>query len=92
MSGISNISPVEQKTFSSGDSARLIESVTQAVGKVVLGKERQIRLALCCLLARGHLLIEDLPGMGKTTLSHTIGAVLGLSYQRMQFTLSLIHI
>ena len=90
MSGISNISPVEQKTFSSGDSARLIESVTQAVGKVVLGKERQIRLALCCLLARGHLLIEDLPGMGKTTLSHTLGAVLGLSYQRMQFTSDLL--
>ena len=57
---------------------------------MVLGKEEQIRLSLCCLLARGHLLIEDLPGMGKTTLSHTLGAVLGLSYQRIQFTSDLL--
>ncbi|MCA1896770.1 AAA family ATPase [Shewanella putrefaciens] len=54
--------------------------------QVLLGKPRQIRLALACILARGHLLIEDLPGMGKTSLSHAIAQSLGLSYQRVQFT------
>ena len=56
------------------------------IGKVVLGKEEQVKLALACLLAKGHLLIEDLPGMGKTTLAHALSTVLGLSYQRIQFT------
>jgi MoxR-like ATPase len=60
------------------------------VGKVLLGKEAQIRLALCCLFARGHLLIEDLPGMGKTTLSHALADVLGLSWKRVQFTSDLL--
>ncbi|HUH38264.1 MAG TPA: MoxR family ATPase [Spongiibacteraceae bacterium] len=64
----------------------LIERSVAAVGTVLFGKEHQIRLALCCLLARGHLLIEDLPGMGKTTLSQALAAVLGLAYQRVQFT------
>ncbi len=49
-----------------------------------------MRLALACLLARGHLLIEDLPGMGKTTLSHALARVLGLSFQRIQFTSDLL--
>ncbi len=70
--------------------AGVIDAAIRAVGEVVLGKEEQIRLALCCLLSRGHLLIEDLPGMGKTTLSHTLGAVLGLSYRRVQFTSDLL--
>ncbi|GAB5450007.1 MAG: AAA family ATPase [Halioglobus sp.] len=64
----------------------LIDKAVQEVGRVLLGKEPQIRLALCCLFARGHLLIEDLPGMGKTTLSHALAAVLGLSWKRVQFT------
>jgi len=55
-------------------------------GGVILGKERQIRLALTCLLARGHLLIEDLPGVGKTTLAHLLAQLLGLRFQRIQFT------
>lgn len=63
-----------------------IERAIDEIGTVVLGKEVQIRLALCCLLARGHLLIEDLPGMGKTTLSHALARVLGLQYTRVQFT------
>ena len=58
--------------------------------QVLLGKEPQVRLALTCLLARGHLLIEDLPGMGKTTLSQALARVLGLSYQRIQFTSDLL--
>ena len=64
----------------------VIDAAVAEVGQVVLGKEPQIRLALCCLFARGHLLIEDLPGMGKTTLSHALADVLGLDYTRVQFT------
>jgi MoxR-like ATPase len=67
-----------------------LETCIQAVNQVVLGKEPQVRLALSCLLARGHLLIEDLPGMGKTTLSHALAKVLGLSFQRIQFTSDLL--
>ncbi len=68
----------------------VIDSAVAEVGKVVLGKEPQIRMALCCLFARGHLLIEDLPGMGKTTLSHALADVLGLSWKRVQFTSDLL--
>ncbi|HEX8987225.1 MAG TPA: AAA family ATPase [Rhodocyclaceae bacterium] len=60
--------------------------VIEAAGRVILGKEHQLRLALACLLARGHLLIEDLPGMGKTTLAHALARLLGLDFQRIQFT------
>jgi MoxR-like ATPase len=67
-----------------------LETCIQAVNQVVLGKEPQVRLALSCLLARGHLLIEDLPGMGKTTLSQALARVLGLSFQRIQFTSDLL--
>ncbi len=67
-----------------------IDAAVEEVGKVLLGKREQIRLAMCCLLARGHLLIEDLPGMGKTTLSHALAHVLGLSYNRVQFTSDLL--
>ncbi|MGR8931795.1 MAG: AAA family ATPase [Gammaproteobacteria bacterium] len=63
----------------------LIALLSQAA-RVVLGKEAQIRLAVCCLLAKGHLLIEDLPGVGKTTLAHTLAKLFGMSYQRIQFT------
>lgn len=67
-----------------------LDAVLQAVNEIVLGKEPQVRLALTCLLARGHLLIEDLPGMGKTTLSQALARILGLSYQRIQFTSDLL--
>ena len=63
-----------------------IRQITATLNQVILGKDEQIRLSLCCLLARGHLLIEDLPGMGKTTLSHALAAVFGLKYARVQFT------
>lgn len=68
----------------------LVDRAAAEVGRVLLGKEEQVRLSLCCLLARGHLLIEDLPGMGKTTLSHALASVLGLSYSRIQFTSDLL--
>ena len=67
-----------------------IDHIVRSIGQVILGKERQIRLALACLLARGHLLIEDIPGVGKTTLAHTLAAVLGLQFQRIQFTSDLL--
>jgi MoxR-like ATPase len=67
-----------------------IDAAVKEVGAILLGKEPQIRLALCCLFARGHLLLEDLPGMGKTTLSHALAAVLGLSWKRVQFTSDLL--
>ena len=63
----------------------VIDRAVAEIGTVLLGKEGQIRLALCCLFARGHLLIEDLPGMGKTTLSHALADALGLSWKRVQF-------
>ena len=56
--------------------ADAIDSVIEAVGEVLLGKDTQIRLALTCLFARGHLLIEDLPGMGKTLLAHSLSQIL----------------
>ena len=66
------------------------EAVVSLAGQVILGKERQIRLAMACILARGHLLIEDVPGVGKTTLSHALARLLGLDYQRIQFTSDLL--
>ncbi len=56
------------------------------LNQIVLGKEKQIELCLCCILAKGHLLIEDLPGMGKTLLAHALAKVLGLEFSRIQFT------
>lgn len=67
-----------------------LDACLHAVNQVLLGKEAQVRLAMTCLLARGHLLIEDLPGMGKTTLGHALARVLGLSFQRIQFTSDLL--
>jgi len=60
------------------------------VNKLVLGKPHEIRLAFACLLAGGHLLIEDLPGLGKTTLAHALAATVGLEFQRTQFTSDLL--
>ena len=68
----------------------IIERIAAQTGQIILGKETQIRLALSCLLARGHLLIEDLPGMGKTTLAHVLAQTLGLHFQRIQFTSDLL--
>lgn len=67
-----------------------IDQAISAIEDIILGKPRQVRLAICCLLARGHCLIEDLPGVGKTTLSQTIARVFGLDYSRIQFTSDLL--
>ncbi|MEC9314662.1 MAG: MoxR family ATPase [Pseudomonadota bacterium] len=63
-----------------------LDAILASINNVILGKQHPIKLALTCLLARGHLLIEDLPGVGKTTLAHTIASTLGLTFQRIQFT------
>ncbi len=67
-----------------------LEAAVAAGGEVILGKERELRLALACLLARGHLLIEDLPGVGKTTLAQLLAQMLGLTFRRIQFTSDLL--
>lgn len=67
-----------------------LDAIIKQVGEVILGKEKQVRLALACLLARGHLLIEDLPGVGKTTLAHVLAQALGLNFTRIQFTSDLL--
>lgn len=67
-----------------------VTAIIDDLSSVIFGKKQQIKLALTCLFSEGHLLIEDLPGMGKTTLSHALAAVLGLSYQRIQFTSDLL--
>lgn len=63
-----------------------LHAVLNQANQIILGKERQIRLAVCCMLAKGHLLIEDIPGVGKTTLSHTLAKLFGMDYLRIQFT------
>jgi MoxR-like ATPase len=68
----------------------LIGATLSQLGRVILGKEHQLRLCISCLLARGHLLIEDVPGVGKTTLAHALAETFGLSYQRIQFTSDLL--
>ncbi|MBI1422191.1 MAG: AAA domain-containing protein [Gammaproteobacteria bacterium] len=65
--------------------AKLLKTIESA-NEIILGKDNAIRLAITCLLSRGHLLIEDLPGVGKTTLAHVIAQLLGLQFNRIQFT------
>ena len=67
-----------------------LQEAQAAVNQILLGKDKQVRLAFCCLLARGHLLIEDVPGVGKTTLAHAMARVIGSDYQRIQFTSDLL--
>ena len=65
-------------------------ALLKQASQIILGKDTEIRLAIACLLANGHLLIEDLPGMGKTTLAHTLARLLGLQFSRIQFTSDLL--
>lgn len=67
-----------------------IKDALTGLNQIILGKEAQMKLALACLLARGHLLIEDIPGVGKTTLALALARVLGLKFQRVQFTSDLL--
>lgn len=63
-----------------------LQAIISSASTIILGKEHKLRLALTCILAKGHLLIEDLPGVGKTTLAHTFAQLLGLQFSRIQFT------
>ena len=65
---------------------QLADQVGTEIGQVILGKQTEIQLAFTCLLAGGHLLIEDVPGVGKTLLARSLAGVLGLSFRRIQFT------
>lgn len=75
---------------SSSPAAAQLRGILAQLDQTIIGKPRQTRLALACLLAGGHLLLEDLPGMGKTTLAHGLAAVLGLDFKRIQFTSDLL--
>jgi MoxR-like ATPase len=68
----------------------MIKELQEALSQVLLGKEETVRLGITCLLANGHLLLEDLPGMGKTTFSHALAQLTGMQYQRIQFTSDLL--
>jgi len=72
------------------DDLQLIDEALKDLNQIILGKAIQVRLSVACLLAGGHLLIEDIPGVGKTTLAHALARILGLSYQRIQFTSDLL--
>lgn len=76
--------------FNSATMPRGLQAVLDQLDGVILGKPTQVRLAIACLLARGHLLIEDTPGVGKTTLAHALAATLGLDWKRVQFTSDLL--
>jgi len=67
-----------------------LASVVQELGRIVVGKQTPLKLALTCLLARGHLLIEDIPGVGKSTLAQALAGTLGINYARIQFTSDLL--
>ena len=79
-----------QRPSSDSDRLERLGSAVNTVNQIILGKEQQVKLAFSCLLARGHLLIEDLPGVGKTTLAHALATVIGVRYQRIQFTSDLL--
>ena len=83
-------SPLEKTPLGKDAGRQALERARASLGRIILDKDEQIALALACLLARGHLLIEDLPGLGKTTLAQSLAKVLGLSYRRIQFTSDLL--
>lgn len=80
-----NDTPMDSKAV-----AHAMDRVLDAAEGVILGKNYQLRLALSCIIARGHLLIEDQPGMGKTTIAHVLAKIMGLEFQRIQFTSDLL--
>jgi len=87
--GLMNSTVISTQERTEGRHDRLLDAQA-AVNNILLGKDHQVRLAFCCLLARGHLLIEDVPGVGKTTLAHAMARIIGSEYQRIQFTSDLL--
>jgi len=84
------IEPRLRATAASDAMRARLDTVIKTAEQVVFGKGGEIRLALACLLARGHLLIEDLPGVGKTTLAHLLARLMGVGFHRIQFTSDLL--
>lgn len=80
----------EVTAHSASEGGRVLNALLDSGSAIILGKRHELRLAITCLLARGHLLIEDLPGVGKTTLAHLLAKLLGLDFQRIQFTSDLL--
>ncbi len=81
---------LEELPVSKSAEREALDAAKIALGRIILGKDDQIELALSCLLARGHLLIEDLPGLGKTILAQSLARILGLGFRRIQFTSDLL--
>ncbi len=81
---------LEQLPTSVDAQRNAVKNAQEVLGQIILGKDKQISLALSCLLARGHLLIEDLPGLGKTMLAQSLAKALGLTFRRIQFTSDLL--
>ncbi len=81
---------IEQLPTSLDEQRSVVERALKALGRIILGKDEQLSLSLSCLLARGHLLIEDLPGLGKTMLAQALAKTLGLTFRRIQFTSDLL--
>jgi MoxR-like ATPase len=79
-----------EASFSAKNRVAHLNEAVSTVNQIIMGKEEQVKLAFSCLLAGGHLLIEDLPGVGKTTLAHALATVIGVNYQRIQFTSDLL--
>src|SRR5215211_8531882 len=85
-----NLEPISSGQVSSANAVEQIERLQQAVETVIKGKPEAIRLAIVTLIAGGHLLVEDVPGVGKTTLAHALARALDCSFQRIQFTSDLL--
>lgn len=81
---------IEQLPTSLDEQRSVVERALKALGRIILGKDEQLSLSLSCFLARGHLLIEDLPGLGKTMLAQALAKTLGLTFRRIQFTSDLL--
>lgn len=77
-------------TLQSREMLQLLHQAERQLNQIILGKTAAMRLALICILARGHLLLEDVPGVGKTTMAHALATVLGLRFARVQFTSDLL--
>ena len=85
-----NLEPINSEQIASANAVEQIERLQQAVETVIKGKPEAIRLAIVTLIAAGHLLVEDVPGVGKTTLAHALARALDCVFQRIQFTSDLL--
>ena len=85
-----DMNPPGASTGPASPNVRQLTSLIDQVSTIIVGKREQVTLSVICLLASGHLLIEDIPGVGKTTLSQALARSLGLSFSRVQFTADLL--